>query len=446
MDQIDNYKIIEKIGVGGMGEVYKGIDIMLEREVAIKLLRPELSSREDIVQRFRSEAILLGKLNHPNIATVYNFGKTGDQYYMALEFVNGETLDSLIQRQGALPWRAALEYTIKILEGLSHAHGFNIVHRDIKPSNIIVNGTKSLKILDFGIARILETARLTKTGHLVGTMEYVSPEQIQGKETDARSDIYSVGIALYEMLTGHVPFQKQTEYELIKAHVEEKPKPLKNLAGIIPSQLENIVLKALEKKPEHRFRDANDFSKALQKIIDNTPSNTNQIRKYSKVKNFITEYPGLVFLFGLMIIGSGYIFWDSSFRDKRSVSPIIENSNRDAIVEIKETPKDDKQNQETKALDYSMLSSKPETEKEVVPVNISKPEPQNKPEPVFTRPNPSFAETNSIDEGGSSRRGNETTAVKPKPPKPKPKPNKPNSSDSGNDWQQDFAQSAIRIK
>ncbi|WP_150049702.1 serine/threonine protein kinase [Methylomonas rhizoryzae] len=438
MDQIDNYKIIEKIGVGGMGEVYKGIDVMLEREVAIKLLRPELSSREDIVQRFRSEAILLGKLNHPNIATVYNFGKIGDQYYMALEYVNGETLDSLIQRQGALPWQAALDYTIKILEGLAHAHGFNIVHRDIKPSNIIVNNSKSLKILDFGIARILETARLTKTGHLVGTMEYVSPEQIRGQETDARSDIYSVGIALYEMLTGHVPFQKNTEYELIKAHVEEKPKPLKNLAGIIPNQLENIVLKALEKKPEHRFKDANDFSKALQKIVENTPSNTNQIRKDSKIKNFITEYPGLVFLFGLMIIGSAYIFWDFNFRDKRSVSPIIETSNRDTIVDIKETLKDDNQNQEKKVLDYNMLSSKPETEKQVVPVTITKPEPE------FTQPDPSFAETRSIDEGSSSQRNNETRAEKPKQSKPKSKKLKSNNSDS--DWQQDFAQSAIRIK
>lgn len=222
MNQIDNYRILEKIGEGGMGEVYKGIDVMLEREVAIKLLKPELSSKEDVVQRFRSEAVALGRLHHNNIAAVYNFGRYQDQYYMALEFVNGDTLENIIQQKGFLPWREAVHCAIAILEGLSHAHGFNIVHRDVKPSNIIVTANNELKILDFGIARILEKARLTRLGHLVGTLEYVSPEQLQGRETDERADLYSTAVVLYEMLIGRLPFEKSTDYDLIKSQIEDR--------------------------------------------------------------------------------------------------------------------------------------------------------------------------------------------------------------------------------
>jgi len=223
MERIDNYKIVEKIGEGGMGEVYKGIDTMLERAVAIKMLRPELSRRDDIVERFRSEAIALGRLNHSHIATVYNFGRVGDQFYMAMEFVPGETLDNLLRQHGQLPWRDAIHYAIQILEGLAHAHQSSVIHRDIKPANIIVNGKNTLKLLDFGIARILQTARITRTKHTIGTPEYMSPEQHQGKEVDARSDIYAVGMLLYEMLIGKLPFKGSTEYTLIKAIIEDIP-------------------------------------------------------------------------------------------------------------------------------------------------------------------------------------------------------------------------------
>ncbi|MDP3330693.1 MAG: serine/threonine-protein kinase [Methylococcaceae bacterium] len=310
MERIDNYKIVEKIGEGGMGEVYKGIDTMLEREVAIKMLRPELSSREDIVERFRSEAIALGRLNHSHIATVYNFGRVDEQYYMAMEFVPGETLDSIIQQHGRLPWRDAVQYAIQALEGLAHAHQSNVIHRDIKPANIIVNGQNTLKLLDFGIARILQTARLTRTKHSIGTPGYMSPEQHQSKEVDARSDIYAVGIVLYEMLTGQMPFQHDTEYGLVKTVIEDKPKSLRSIDKSIPAPLEKLVLKALQKKPEKRFADAQEFIVALRDCLaiqDIKPKRKPEIRKVlpNKFINFCQDYPVVVVVGVLLIAGSG---------------------------------------------------------------------------------------------------------------------------------------------
>lgn len=311
MERIDNYKIVEKIGEGGMGEVYKGIDTMLEREVAIKMLRPELSRREDIVERFRSEAIALGRLNHSHIATVYNFGRVDDQYYMAMEFVPGETLDSIIQQHGHLPWRDAVQYAIQALEGLAHAHQSNVIHRDIKPANIIVNGQNTLKLLDFGIARILQTARLTRTKHSIGTPGYMSPEQHQSKEVDARSDIYAVGTVLYEMLTGQSPFQHDTEYGLIKAVIEDKPKSLRSIDKSIPAPLEKLVLKALEKKPERRFTDAQEFILALRDCLaiqDIKPKRKPEIRKLipNRAVKFCQDYPVVVVVGVLLIAGSGF--------------------------------------------------------------------------------------------------------------------------------------------
>lgn len=313
MDQIDNYKIVKKIGEGGMGEVYKGIDIMLEREVAIKLLRPELKNRPDIIQRFKDELIALGRLNHSNITTLYQykFDPTQDKYYMALEFAKGEELEERLKREGSLPWQTAVQYTIELLEGLDHAHGFNVVHRDIKPSNIMITEQNSIKILDFGIARILETARLTQTGQFIGTLQYVSPEQIQGKDTDPRSDIYSVGAVLYEMLTGHIPFEKATDYDLRRSIVEEKPKSPLTFSSQIPTKLGQLVLKALEKKPENRFSSAKEFSTELRKLAFGS-ENPPPAPSNGWFITFCKEYPGIVLLLSLLMIGGGYLLWKSN--------------------------------------------------------------------------------------------------------------------------------------
>ena len=261
---IGNYKILEKIGEGGMGEVFRGLDTMLEREVAIKSLRPELSKREDIVTRFRSEAVAQGRLNHPNIAMVYNFLLHGDQYYMVLEFVRGETLDKVISRRGLMPWQECVPVLCQALAGLEHAHRLGVVHRDIKPSNLMITPSGSVKLMDFGIARILQRAHLTRAGQMVGTLEYMSPEHIQGQETDARTDIYSLGVVGYEALTGHTPFQRSTDYEIIRAQIEERPTEIHLLRADIPEAVESSVSKALEKKAENRHQTAADFQASLE--------------------------------------------------------------------------------------------------------------------------------------------------------------------------------------
>ncbi|HEX5734218.1 MAG TPA: protein kinase [Blastocatellia bacterium] len=264
---VGTYKIIDKIGEGGMGSVYKGIDEMLEREVAIKVLRPELASQERVVERFRTEAKTLAKLNHTNIATVFNFIHQDEHYFMVMEYVRGETFDHIIRRTGAMLFEQAVAMFCHALDGLEHAHSLGIIHRDIKPANIMLSDTGIVKVMDFGIARVLGTSRMTKQGNIIGTIEYMSPEQVRGEETDARSDIYAAGILLYEMLTGRVPFESKSEFELMKAQIEEPPPPPRTFASYISDQAEEAIMRALAKKPEARYQSAKEFRQELLKSV-----------------------------------------------------------------------------------------------------------------------------------------------------------------------------------
>jgi serine/threonine-protein kinase len=257
---IGSYKISAQIGAGGMGTVYRGVDLMLEREVAIKALRADLVNRPDLVERFRAEAVTLARLNHPNIATLYSFLRQGDDFFMVMEFVPGETLETVISRTGALPCAQAIRLMSQALEGIAHAHEAQVIHRDLKPANLMLTPQGVVKVMDFGIARALGAGRMTRAGRLVGTVEYMSPEQVRGQETDQRSDIYSLGIVLYELLTGRVPFACDSEYELMRAQLEDAPR---TLAPGIPQGLEQIVLRALAKQPAARFQSADEFRAAL---------------------------------------------------------------------------------------------------------------------------------------------------------------------------------------
>lgn len=260
---VGNYKIIRSLGEGGVGRVYQGIDTMLDREVAIKVLRPEVARQTSIVERFRSEAVTLAKLNHPNIATLYSLLRQGDELFMVLEFVRGETLDQILHRRGALPEDDAIPIFCQALDGINYAHELGIVHRDVKPGNMILTANGILKVLDFGIARLLGTSRITRTGNIIGTLEYMSPEQVRGQETDARSDIYGLGIMLYELLTGRLPFESENEFLLMKAQTEEMPALPRTINSNISESVEAAIMKALAKNPDERFQSAGEFLDSL---------------------------------------------------------------------------------------------------------------------------------------------------------------------------------------
>lgn len=260
---VGTYKITDKIGEGGMGSVFKGVDTMLEREVAIKMLRPDFTRDAEIAERFRAEAITLAKLNHSNIATLHNFFRHEEDYFMVMEFVRGETLEDLIKKNGALPPERAIFLFGLALEGIGHAHTMGIIHRDIKPANMMFTEKGSLKVMDFGIARVLGTTRMTRQGTIIGTVAYMAPEQIKGQDSDSRTDIYSLGILLYEMVTGRVPFASETEYGIMMAQINEAPPPPRSIVPHIPLHLEQAIMRALAKNPDARFQTVGEFRMAL---------------------------------------------------------------------------------------------------------------------------------------------------------------------------------------
>ncbi len=261
---VGTYRIVREIGSGAMGSVYEAVDTVVERRVAIKMLRAEIARQPELVSRFRSEAVTQGRLSHPNIAMLHTFFREGDDYYIVMEFVSGQSLESIIQRSKGLELPTSIRIMEQILDGLYHAHCAGILHRDIKPSNILVTADERVKLTDFGIARLLGSSRMTRTGHIIGTLEYMAPERIKGDESDLRSDLYSAGIVLYEMVTGKLPFTGSSDYDLIKAQVEDPIPTLREaLARPVPAEWESVVRRALAKAPGERFQDARAFRDAL---------------------------------------------------------------------------------------------------------------------------------------------------------------------------------------
>jgi eukaryotic-like serine/threonine-protein kinase len=261
---IGQYEIGELLGEGGLGQVHAAFDTVLQRQVAVKSLRPELLNDANFVERFRVEATSLARLNHPNITTIYSLIPDGKNLYMVMELVRGHTLDDILQKRNAsIEIRESLAIISQAADGLAYAHSMGVIHRDIKPANLMIAENGVLKIMDFGIARVRGSQRLTRTGSIVGTLAYMAPEQLRGEEGDEASDIYSLAIVLYEMLSGSPPFSATSEYDLMQAQINERPQRLIPRVPGLESAVESALLRALAKKPGQRFPSARAFSDAL---------------------------------------------------------------------------------------------------------------------------------------------------------------------------------------
>ncbi len=260
------YEIIEELGKGGMGRVYRVEDTKLKQEVALKLLKPEISKDRTTIERFRNELKLARNIRHKNVCGMYDLGEKEGAHFIAMEYVRGEDLRSSIRRFGQLPIGKSISIAKQICEGLAEAHRLGVVHRDLKSNNIMIDKEGNVRIMDFGIARSLEAKGITGAGVIIGTPEYMSPEQVEGKEVDERSDIYSLGIVLYEMVVGRVPFEGETPLSIALKHKDEIPKDPKKINTQIPDDLNTLILRCMEKDKIRRYQTAKELLSELEKI------------------------------------------------------------------------------------------------------------------------------------------------------------------------------------
>ncbi|HEX2909995.1 MAG TPA: Stk1 family PASTA domain-containing Ser/Thr kinase [Chloroflexia bacterium] len=274
----NRYELQSKVGDGGMAAVYKALDLKLNRPVAIKILRDSYAADPQFLQRFKREAEQAASLNHPNIVRVFDVGDEGDLHYIVMEYVEGTNLKDLIMREAPFPTQRALEIGAEICDAISYAHSTGLIHRDIKPQNILIDRSGRVKVTDFGIAKSSNAATLTEAGITLGTVHYFSPEQAKGLQVLPQSDIYSIGVVLYEMLTGHIPFDSDNPVALALKHIEEPPPPLRRFNPNVPTAVEQIVLKTLSKNPQQRYASADQLARALRGIETQSEQGTMAVR------------------------------------------------------------------------------------------------------------------------------------------------------------------------
>jgi len=267
---VGKYRVEDRIGRGGMGTVYRAVDETLHRDVAIKVLNSELNDPE-VAKRFRAEAITVARLSHPGIATIYELFEHDGQWLMVMEFVKGETLERLVERAGPLTAERAAELVMQALAALTHAHSLGVVHRDLKPANLMLTESGAVKIMDFGIARVSGSEHLTNAGFMMGTPAYMAPEQVLGQEVDARADLYAIGVVLYRVTTGRLPFKGVTPFALAQSQVNDPPTPIRTARQGLPEWLEQVIAVALSKAPGDRFQSAQDFHTTLQRCLAGLP-------------------------------------------------------------------------------------------------------------------------------------------------------------------------------
>jgi eukaryotic-like serine/threonine-protein kinase len=264
------YRIIRKLGAGGMADVYLAEDQELGRRVAIKILNDRHAADDSFIERFRREAKNAAGLSHPNIVSIYDRGEAEGTYYIAMEYLDGRSLKELIVGRGPAPVKTAIDYARQVLAAVGFAHKHGIVHRDIKPHNVLVGPEGRLKVTDFGIARS-GASQMTEVGSIIGTAQYLSPEQARGAQVDQTSDLYSVGVVLYEMLTGQVPFTGDTPLEIAMKHLSEVPRPPSELRPEVPHDLDSVVLRALAKDPSERYQSADEMDADLARVLEGLP-------------------------------------------------------------------------------------------------------------------------------------------------------------------------------
>ncbi len=328
----DRYKIVTELGRGGMGKVYRAIDQKIDEEIAIKLVKPEIAADKKTIERFGNELKMARKIAHRNVCKMYYLGEEKGAHYITMEYVPGEDLKSMIRMSGQLSTGMAIKVAKQVCDGLTEAHSLGVVHRDMKPNNIMIDKSGEARIMDFGIARLLKAKSITGAGIMIGTPEYMSPEQVEGKEVDQRSDIYSLGIILYEMVTGKVPFEGDTPFTIGMKHKGETPEEPKNLNAQIPEDLNSLILKCLKKEKDQRYQSAEEVHSELEKIEQGLPTTERMAAKkkpttsreitvkFSLDKHFKW---GLFFAAAVLI---GIIVWQLLPKRAPLLAPKIENS------------------------------------------------------------------------------------------------------------------------
>lgn len=273
----DRYQIIKSIGEGGMANVYLAYDTILDRNVAVKVLRGDLATDEKFVRRFQREALSASSLSHPNIVEVYDVGEDNGQYYIVMEYIEGCQLKQLLKKRGRLTLSEVIDIMLQITDGLSVAHDAYIIHRDIKPQNIMILDSGLVKITDFGIAMAMNSTQLMQTNSVMGSVHYLPPEQANGKGSTLQSDIYSMGILMYELLTGELPYKGDNAVEIALKHLKEKIPSVRDKYPEIPQSVENIIIKATAKNPKNRYADARSMNEDLRTCLDDSRANEAKI-------------------------------------------------------------------------------------------------------------------------------------------------------------------------
>jgi serine/threonine protein kinase/cytochrome c-type biogenesis protein CcmH/NrfG len=324
------YQIIEELGKGGMGKVYKVQDTKIEEKIALKLIKPEIARDKKTIERFRNELKLARKIRHKNICQMFDLGEERGTHYITMEFVDGQDLKKLIRQTGQLAMGTTISIAKQVCDGLAEAHSSGVVHRDLKPSNIMIDADGNVRIMDFGIARSVEGKGITGAGMMIGTPEYMSPEQVEGKKVDQRSDVYSLGGILYEMVTGRVPFEGDTPFTIGIKHKSEAPQNPTELNPQIPDELNHMILKCLEKDKGKRYQDVSEIRTELENISKGIPTAETIAReKRPKTSKEITITFGwkkilIPTLVLIVIVAAGLILW-SPWNKKAPVTLISDN-------------------------------------------------------------------------------------------------------------------------